>query len=92
MNSDVRTPPVLEAVEEPRTPPPDRLSAARAYLALQMLAPWTRALLLWQRTIPGRVRRGHGRGPAWYAARLREIGHGILHAADLVEGTERRDA
>ena len=91
MNSGNRPPPVLRA-EEPRTPSPDPMSAGRAYCALHLLDPWTRALLLWQRTLPERARRGFGRSPAWYAARLRDIADGLLHAADIIEGIERGDA
>ena len=86
----VQPPPVLQAVEESPTPPPDRMSPWRAACALHMLQPWTQALLVWQRALPGRAARGFGRGPEWWAAQLREIAHALLRAADLIEGVERR--
>ena len=85
-------PPHPAAVEESPLPP-DRtgMSAGRAYCALRLLEPWTEALLVWQRVLPRRMSKGFGSGPGWYAARLREIASGILHAADVIEGIERRD-
>lgn len=83
----VATPAVLEA-EEPPAPPLDGLTALRAHRALQVLEPWARALELWRRALPDRVRRGYGRGPGWYAARLREIADALSRTADIVEGID----
>ena len=86
----VATPAVLEA-EEPPAPPLDGLSALRAHRALQALEPWTNALRLWQLALPDRVRRGYGRGPGWYAARLREIADALSRAADIIEGIDEQE-
>ena len=91
MNSGIKPPPVLEAVEQ-APPPPDGMSPVRAACALHLLQSWTAPLLAWQRLMPDRITRGSGRGPEWWAGQLREIAGGILRAADLIEGIERRDA
>ena len=82
----VQPPPIPSAVEESPAPLPDDMSAYRAAVVLNALQPWTRALVVWQRSLTVRARRGWGRGPAWWAGQLREIAHALLRAADLIEG------